>query len=367
MTDEIEKPEVEAEIIDTGAETEQPEAPVNLRDQLAAQFKEANDKAAADKPEPKPSRTANRIRNPDGTLAAGKTEVDPAVAPPDPALMALKGPAAAVEPPAGLPKEIKDKWAVLPPEVQAAITKREKEVHEGFTRHDEERNFGKAIKSVLTPYEAMIRSEGSDPVRAVTSLMETARLLRVSTPQQKGQMLWQLAHQFGADMSTAQQQQPQNQVHPLLQQTMRELQVLKSERENEKQLLEQQEKDSLQREIDTFSKKPESLHFQEVRQHMFALLQAGAAKGSSAQELLQDAYDQAVYANPNTRSIVMAAQTASQDAKRVADQKAKADAAKKAGVSMKGSPMRAMNGSAIKPGGSLRQQLESAFSDAREG
>ena len=83
--------------------------------------------------------------------------------------------------------ELKDKWATLPPDVQAEIARREKEVHQGFTKLDEERNFGKQMRDSISPFMATIQSTGVQPHVAVSELLKTDHLLRYGTPQQKEQ------------------------------------------------------------------------------------------------------------------------------------------------------------------------------------
>jgi len=102
--------------------------------------------------------------------------------------------------------------------------------------------------------------------------------------------------------------------------------------EQEAALKKQQEDNEIQGQIKTFAADPKNVHFETVKAHMAALLKGGIAKD------LQDAYDQAVYANPQTRSSLLEAKTVSDNEKRVAEQKARAEAAKRAGSSLRGAP-----------------------------
>ena len=261
----------------------------------------------------------------------------------------------AIKPPESLPPHVKMKWATLSRDVQEAWAQREEEVHKGFTKFDEERVFGKQIKNVVAPYEAMIRAEGGTPDKAIAELLNTAYLLRTASPQQKGQLIWQVARQFGADMSIA--QQGAQQVPPFLQQLQQELQQVKGTLAQREALQKQQEQEGLNSQIQAFSADPQHVHFEKVKPVMAALLSAGTAKD------LQDAYDKAVYADPEIRSTLLQQQQAEAEAKRVADQKAKAEAARKAAGSIKGAPGLAIakmaNGST-----SLRETLKAAYREA---
>ena len=94
----------------------------------------------------------------------------------------------------------------------------------------------------------------------------------------------------------------------------------------------------------------DAVHFEAVREDMAALLQAGRAKD------LKDAYDMAVYANPQTRQALLEQQR--QEALKQAQSAAIAARAKSAAVSVRGSSP--ASGSASAPT-SLRAALEAAF------
>lgn len=249
----------------------------------------------------------------------------------------------------------KAKWADLPAELQTEINKRETEIHQGFTRMDEDRQFGKSLKDVISPYMPIIQAEGGTPVTAIQSLLNSAYVLRTGTPQAKSQLFHQLAHQYGVDLT----QIPQGQVKtdPQLQAIQSELMQLKNERQNELTMREQQERSNLQSQIDTFAADPKNGHFEAVKADMAALLQGGRAKD------LQEAYDMAVWARPDIRSTLIQSQTSELEAKRVAEAKAKADAARRASVSVKGGPGAAAPTNSAVTNRSLREELVANYRD----
>jgi len=224
----------------------------------------------------------------------------------------------------------KAKWAELPAEIQAEVAKREAEVEKGFTKFDEERQYGKSIKDIVTPYMPMIAAEGGTPQIAIQSLLNSAYLLRTGTPQAKGQMLLDLARQYGADLSAA--MQPQQQIDPQLQRTQQELEQMKQYLQQQESLKQQLQQESIQSTIQTFAANSENVHFESVKADMAALLQAGRAKD------LQEAYDMAVWARPDIRSTLLSRQVADAEAKRVAEIKAKSDNARRAAGSIVGNP-----------------------------
>ncbi len=77
------------------------------------------------------------------------------------------------------------------------------------------------------------------------------------------------------------------------------------------------------------------------------------------EKVLQDAYDRAVFANPTTRSTVLAAQRQTEETQRQQETKARAEKARRAGSSVTGFP----SGSAAPQAKeSLRAEIEAAFS-----
>ena len=106
------------------------------------------------------------------------------------------------------------KFATLEPDVQAEIVKRETDMARAITSHDIDRSFGKQVKDVVTPYLPMINAEGATPETAIKSLLNTAYLLRTSSPQEKGALLANLARQYGADMSSFTGDQEQTPIDP---------------------------------------------------------------------------------------------------------------------------------------------------------
>lgn len=263
-----------------------------------------------------------------------------------------------VKPPNSLSAAAKAKWNSVPVEIQREISKREEEVQIGFTKMDEERNFGKQIQNIVQPYMAMMRAEGATPDKAIAEVLNTAYLLRTGSPQQKGKLLWDTARQFGADMSQVQQGNRQQQ-DPAFNQLTQRLQGLETTIQQQRQIQQQQEQAGITSTIEAFKNSPGHEHFEAVKQTMGSLLQNGIAKD------LQDAYDRAIYASPEIRSIVLSAQQADQEKKRLSDQKAKADAARKAGSSVRGSAGMSMARPDVVKG-SLRDQIKHHYREATE-
>lgn len=358
MTEETLSPQVEPQL-----PLEAPETPaVSLRDtieQARDTIKEKQElkEIKADKPD-KAERRTKAPRERDDTTGKFKGKEEAVVQPVPQSATPPVAPVELLSVPAAYTGSIKTEWAKLPLAVQQELIRREQDVEKGFTKFDEERNFGKQLKELATPYLPIIRAEGGDINKAFSSFLDTAYKLRTKNPQEKGQILMQLAREYGADLSQANTQQAQVPFNPVLHQVQQELQGLKGTIEQEKALKKQQEDEATQRQIDAFRSDPKNTHFDTVKAHMAALLTGGLAKD------LQDAYDQAVHANPQTRSTLLEQSSAQAEEKRLAEQKAKAEAAKKAGSSVRGSPgVAALKNGKIEHA-SLRDTLKAAYAEA---
>lgn len=223
----------------------------------------------------------------------------------------------------------KAEWASMTPNQRAAVQRRESEVELGFTKLDEDRNFGKSLKEVIAPYMPIIQSEGGSPAAAVQSLLNTAYILRTAPVAQKTALFHQLAKQYGVDLSNTPAVQPND---PLMQ-TQQQIADLQRQLQQQPEVFRQQQENLAAKSmIDAFAADPKNIYYEKLKPVMASLLKSEQAKD------LQDAYDKASWADPEIRSSLLATQEKEAESKRIADIKAKADSARKKAVSIKGSP-----------------------------
>lgn len=228
---------------------------------------------------------------------------------------------------------IKGKWNDLPPEVREEIVKRDREVHQQFTRFDEERNFGKQIKSVVAPFEGLIRSLGAEPVQAIDYLLKADATLRQGTPEQKQAMFARIAQDYGVTFGApTDASQPHSQVDPRLETMQQRIDRLEREQNDARNAARETEQAEIAQSIEAFASDPAHAYFEQVRGEMSVLLQNGFA-GS-----LKEAYDKAVWANPETRALHLAAERAAEDRKRTDEARQKAEKARRASPSVTGAP-----------------------------
>jgi hypothetical protein len=349
-------------------DTIEPVAETSIEDDIRAAIAEHS--AADDKPvdepvaEPEPEAVdetpTERPRGPDGKFAA-KEAAEPEAAPVPP-------PAPVDEPiitdpfalaPQYAKKAVKENWDKLPAEVRQELHEREKEVHQQFTRFDEERNFGKQVKQVVAPYESFIKSLGADPVQAFDYLIRTDYNLRTAPPEQRKAMFLQAAKDYGIDFNGTIPgiDEPANAMptHDPRYETLQErINRLESERNADILAAQERERQTLDQQIESFASDPAHAHFDRLRPMMAVLLQNGQA------ENLDKAYEMALFADPETRALHLAATREAEERKRTAAAQAKADAARNASVSVTGAPGLAVP-APMESSGSIEDDIRSAI------
>lgn len=240
-------------------------------------------------------------------------------------------------------KEAHAHWDKIPDEVKEYISQREAQIHKGLTSMDEERSFGKAMKETITPYLAMIQSEGGNPLTAVQSLLATAYTLRTADPAKKHQLFSALAQQYGVNVAALNQPQPR--IDPTIAALQQQIGALQSTMVQKEQQAQQHMQAQLQGQISNFAQaKPD---FEILRPTMAAMLRSGQAKD------LDSAYDMARRIHPDTAQSWIAEQTAK------SQKTAQSEKAKSAGVSVRGSA--ASTPPQDGPAPSLREELERQF------
>lgn len=265
---------------------------------------------------------AERLRDEKGRFARAQedaTAAEVAEAPDEPEEVA---PAPSKPAPGSWPKEMKERFGSLPAEVQDYVLQREADVSRSINQFSVKAKAYDQIAGVLSPYEPLLRADGLEPVGVINGLMQTYYTLRNGAPQQKAAAVMQLAQQFGVDLGQSQDgQQPGNSAY--------DPQVYDKLAKLEQQLLQRQyaEEQAAEREVMTTIEqfRANAPHFEAVKAHMGALLANGAARD------MQDAYDQACWANPEVRATLLQ----EQEAKRRAEQaKVTAEAKKAASVNV---------------------------------
>ncbi len=190
----------------------------------------------------------------------------------------------------------------------------------------ENADFGQSMRNTVQPYMALIQAEGGTPERAIASMLQTAAIFRTGSQQQKQQAIMQIAQQYGVTLPQPQAapqldaqgqpipqqaQQPQHFLDPRVDGLLASLQ--EQERERQKQA-ESQSNDATERFLSAKGAdgQPAFPFVDNVLQDMIE--RTGAIRRNSPalshDDVLKQAYEQAVWANPETRAVLISQQQA---------------------------------------------------------
>lgn len=211
-------------------------------------------------------------------------------------------------PPSSLPADARAVWDDTPETMKAAIVARERQAYEGvkaatakYKQYEQQAMVAQDMSQALAPHAQLLQTMGG-PKQGVSQLLQTASLLQYGTREQKAQATARLISGFDVDIDTladslsgqaptpAQQNMqggmtPQ-QIQQLVEQQIaaRDQQTMASQADNV---------------INQFAADPKNKYYKDVRNEMANLLDVADRMGQ--QLSIQDAYEQACWANPSVR------------------------------------------------------------------
>lgn len=329
---EQERPlEPETDVVET-PETDEAAEPKSMDDTIRDEYRrltgktEANADEQIDDEQPQP--TQGRARGPDGKFVKQAGE-EAQSSPEQPNVAQQAQQPVEQQSPPDYPKtwrkELQGEWGKLPPAVKAEIQRREENFFEGIKQYQEPAAFGRAIGQEMLPHVDIMRQVGVTPQQLTRDIMGTWSTLVRGSPDQKREVLLQLGRQYGIDMAapaapsstgSAPAQAMTPDLQPVLQRVQGIEQMVRQQAEQAARAASEQAMTEVQR----FASNPERKHFAAVQETMAQLVASGQAT------TLEDAYDKAVWLVPEVRTQLLA----EQEQKRLADEAAKAAAARKA-------------------------------------
>ena len=259
-----------------------------------------------------------------GAEAPAKTTAEPAKTAAEPA-KATDGakPVTSIPPPQNWRGNAKIEWARLPQHIQ-------KELSQEYTRMAQVNAELQEVRASLSPERAQALTANYGGVG--NALKQLFALSDYAGRDPKGFLQW-FAQQQRIDLSefagrpSEQGAESVPAGHPL-ERTVKELQ---GQIQNLTSYIQQAQQAPILSQVEAFAADPAHPYFNDVANHMLALIQSGTAKGPTA---LQNAYDEACWAHPEVRATLL-----EQERQRAMEANAaKITAAKKAGGSITGSP-----------------------------
>lgn len=196
--------------------------------------------------------------------------------------------------PSSWKKDYEQHWSSLDPSLQDYLHQRESDYAKGVSTYKNQWDSVAPLVQAIEPFRPILQQHNVDPAQWISNLGRAHSTLALGTPEQKMQMFYQLANDYGVPIGemTGQGSDPQ---FSMLAQKLNQIENQWSSFQNMQQQTEQQ---VLQSEIQSF--KDANPHFDDVRDQMAGLLQAGMADD------LQSAYDKAIRLNDDVWGRVQA-------------------------------------------------------------
>lgn len=201
-------------------------------------------------------------------------------------------------PPKSWAKETHELWTKIDPKAQEYVELREKQMLDGIEQYKEHFAFGKTMKDVITPYKALIASQGIDEAKAVGVLMNAHYKMSSLPPAERASYFAMLAKNYGVDLGQIRQPQQQEDETPAiraLREKFERREQADAERDRQQAARVRQ---STEADVIAFAEakdeKGQALHpyFDEVGDDIVTFINAGLS--------LPDAYAKAIRANPVT-------------------------------------------------------------------
>lgn len=238
-----------------------------------------------------------------------------------------------LRPPSSWTPTAKAQWAALPPEIRAEVQRREGDFLKGQSGLIQEAEFARTMKQTLEPYRAMVEADGGNLPTATANLFRTASILRNGSPQAKLQAIHAIARDFSIPLTQPEGEVPQQQQGPIHDPRV---DTLLSQMQAEQRGRMQAEEQEIQSAISTFaaatdaSGAPAHPYFENLENHIAALIPQFKKPGVPYDQVLKEAYDAAVWANPETRTLAQQQSAVELEAKRREESLRAAAEAKKA-------------------------------------
>ena len=348
---------------------------LSLREELANALADAGEGAAAADSPPAaaaPMRDAP-TRDATGRFARADNPSTPAKAGAEPNAHRASGEPVAAEaartiaPPPSWSAAAKADFDKLPDHIRKEVLKREADIERGKAQWQSGAERLNRLDAILGPRTDQIRMRGLDEAQAIQALFAAQDML----DRDPVEGLRHIARTYGVDPRalamppafagvTAPQQPggpmpPQAQPPAQLAALARDVETLKDALAQQRESAEAAQKAGLQDQIAAFSADPANLYFENVRERMSALLRADAAKD------VADAYQQAIWADPDVRQVLLRQEAETRQATASDAARAKAAQARHASGSVIGSPSPGASPGRGGPAPTLRDELMSAW------
>jgi hypothetical protein len=247
--------------------------------------------------------------------------------------------------------ELQAKWATLDPDIKNEVARREEAMFQGLEQYKGDANIGKVMKTVIAPYEHVLRHYKIDPAQLTATLFKAHHDLSLGNEATRVQAFRRLAQDYGVNLEAVSAEAPYEdpQVRTLREENSR----LQSERARDAENARVATTRVLESQLDSFFKNPKFEFSSEVGAEMVPFVNQGMS--------LEEAYEKAIWLNPVTRDKVLAKQTADAKAKTESEAAARLATAKAATAANVKTSSR--SGTATGPTGSMEDTMREAYAN----
>jgi len=205
-------------------------------------------------------------------------------------------------PPSTWRKEAAETWAALPETAKMEVLKREQDMMSGIEQYKGDAAVGKTLQNIVAPYREIMQQHSINPVQHIGNLLDTHHKLATGSPAQRLALFQQIAGTYGIQLGGSDaDNKPGSYVDPETAKLQSEIDELKWAQQQQFQQAHQRERAALMTtvtaQVEEFAAKPENKYFDMVAGEIGDLLKSGVAKN------LKDAYDKAIWTNPQTRAL----------------------------------------------------------------
>lgn len=151
-----------------------------------------------------------------------------------------------------------------------------------------------------------MRSAGLTPKAVVEDLLNTAQVLRRGAPEQRAHMVASIIREHGVDLVALNDLLSKPQAAPRHDPVAQRVAHLEAAEQQRQAAAQRQHDAAIEKDIDAFAKNPKNEFFNDVAPMMVAFLESGQSK------TLDEAYEKAVWANPDTRKVLTSRQNQTQ-------------------------------------------------------
>lgn len=197
-------------------------------------------------------------------------------------------------------KEAIAEWATIPERAKQEILKREDDMFRGIEQYKVAADIGMSYSKVVEPYAPILAAENIDPVQMFQSFAANHYLLTRGTPQQKIELAASMLQGYEIPLAEllnyiADQDVDINPPNPEIISLREELGQLRNFITSSQNSAQQEVTKRIDAEIEAFASDPAHPYFDELASDIQKLFESGLASS------LAEAYEKAVFANPNTR------------------------------------------------------------------